>query len=128
MKDLEDEIIDFCISSFKEDPNLSRSVKDVLGSGDCQLWNDTGECGESYHSFRCLVKGIVKGLKVKGLLVPPGTMVCIPSFLYTQVNFDETGLGLPDRPYAGWVVCNGNNGTRLMISDISDTILIMKVL
>lgn len=43
---------------------------------------------------------------------PPGI---VDSAYLTAVQvsawFDSTGLGVPKKPYDGWAICNGNNGT-----------------
>ena len=41
-------------------------------------------------------------------LVPP---YCPVIFTGSTSNFDANGIGLPNTPYCGWYLCNGNNGT-----------------
>jgi hypothetical protein len=41
-------------------------------------------------------------------LVPP---YCPIIFTGSTANFDSNGVGLPNTPYCGWYLCNGDNGT-----------------
>lgn len=41
-------------------------------------------------------------------LVPP---MCPIVYLGSLSYFDNTGVGLPNTPYCGWYLCNGNNNT-----------------
>jgi hypothetical protein len=51
--------------------------------------------------------------------VPPSGVIMV-SLTTAQVtaNFDATGLGNRAGPYAGWAICNGNNGTPNLSSDL----------
>lgn len=53
-------------------------------------------------------------------VVHVSNVACVPEkgILWASIDatdiatyFDETGLGLLDRPYAGFAICNGSNGT-----------------
>jgi hypothetical protein len=49
--------------------------------------------------------------RLKGLVPPKSILGAYLSAEDVAANFDETGLGKPDSSYAGWAICNGENGT-----------------
>jgi len=48
------------------------------------------------------------GKAVIAALVPPNSPIL---YIGSTSFFDVSGVGLPNTPYQGWYLCNGNNGT-----------------
>ncbi len=98
-------------NAFAEDDHLNDLIKENLADINGPAYLDSGVPGESSHSLRVIIRGILRAFGTDGAMVP--AKGCLPAYLDANDldEFDGTGLGLTHGTYKGWAICNGNNGT-----------------
>lgn len=87
--------------------SIAATILDAIeeGAGNFLIGGAVTSCGGNGYS----VSGSGASAVVKfEALVPP---YCPIIFTGSTANFDANGVGLPNTPYCGWYLCNGNNGT-----------------
>lgn len=87
--------------------SIATTILDAIeeGAGNFLAGGAITSCGGNGYS----VSGTGASTVVKfEALVPP---YCPIIFTGSTANFDANGVGLPNTPYCGWYLCNGNNGT-----------------
>lgn len=86
---------------------LAESLLDAIeeGAGNFLVGGAIKSCGNNGISYSGSGAGAVVTFQA---LVPP---YCPIIYTGSTAYFDVSGAGLPNTPYCGWFLCNGNNGT-----------------
>ena len=106
-----DDAVAAMANAFATDGNLHSDVTDNLGAVTALAYKDNGMPAAGFHAMRTILQGVLDYFGLEGKLVPPKGIVPFNLSAADVTNNFTAGLGDAGKPYAGWAICDGANGT-----------------